>query len=492
MTLLTRRHLLQTFAGASALAFMPRALAAPSTAGWVEDATLLQRIYEAMHPGLYRYNMPADITGAFDLLRSRLAGAPSRAAAWLAFSEATARIRCGHTQPNPYNQSDAIAAELSAGATCLPFLFEWIGGRMIVTRALNGDAGLKPGTEVVALGGEPAPEILKAMVPITRADGSNDAKRINLLSVRGVDDWETFDLFLAQLRPALVAQGKIALTLQDLDGGTRQTEAALMTRAERRVAVPPPASQKDKPWETQMLADGVAWLKMPDWTFYNAGFDWRAALDAELDTIAGAAPRALVVDIRGNEGGDEVGALILARFIDAPRSLGGRSRLTRYRTAPAEFVPFLDTWDPSFLDWGAAAKGPDADGYYNVADSADAAGAMLKPDGKRIKAKLVVVTGAANSSATFQFASQTRELGLGTLIGQPTGGNRRGINGGAFFFVRLPNSGLEADLPLIGQYPLQQQPDAGLVPDVTVERTARHIADGTDAERDAVLTFLKA
>ena len=39
------------------------------------------------------------------------------------------------------------------------------------------------------------------------------------------------------------------------------------------------------------------------------------------------------------------------------------------------------------------------------------------------------------------------------MVGQVTGGNLRGINGGAFFFLNLPNSRLEIDLPLIGQFP---------------------------------------
>ena len=48
---------------------------------------------------------------------------------------------------------------------------------------------------------------------------------------------------------------------------------------------------------------------------------------------------------------------------------------------------------------------------------------------------MVVLVNAANSSATFQFAKLVKDNQLGTLVGQPTGGNQRGINGGAFFFA---------------------------------------------------------
>ena len=52
------------------------------------------------------------------------------------------------------------------------------------------------------------------------------------------------------------------------------------------------------------------------------------------------------------------------------------------------------------------------------------------------------------------------------------------------FFLRLPNSGLEVDLPLIATFPSTPQPDAGLTPDVLVSETASDIAQG----RDVVLT----
>ena len=97
-----------------------------------------------------------------------------------------------------------------------------------------------------------------------------------------------------------------------------------------------------------------------------------------------------------------------------------------------------------------------------------------------------MLVSADNSSATFQFALSVRELGLGRLVGQPTGGNRRGINGGAYYFVRLPNSRIEVDLPIIGYYSPTPQPDAGLEPDIAVKVTPADIAARRDAELVAV------
>ena len=153
---------------------------------------------------------------------------------------------------------------------------------------------------------------------------------------------------------------------------------------------------------------------------------------------------------------------------------------------PDDLVPYLDTWDSSFRDWGSAAI-ESTDGFYRLRrDSDDDLGSVIKPVPPSFEGRTWVLIGATNSSATFEFAQALRQNHLGKLVGQPTGGNQRGINGGAFFFLRLPHSGIELDLPLIGQFPNGDRPDAGLPPDILVKPTSNDIAEGRDAEMDAV------
>ena len=92
----------------------------------------------------------------------------------------------------------------------------------------------------------------------------------------------------------------------------------------------------------------------------------------------------------------------------------------------------------------------------------------------------MVLTSPQMSSATHQFAQAVRRHRLGLLVGEETGGNQCGINGGGFFFLRLPESGLEADLPLIGTFPRGPRPDGGVRPDVRIEPTVAAIASGRD------------
>jgi C-terminal processing protease CtpA/Prc len=194
---------------------------------------------------------------------------------------------------------------------------------------------------------------------------------------------------------------------------------------------------------------------------------------------------ALVIDLRGNEGGLDVGDVLLAHLLDAPHTFQGLQRRVRYRSVPPELAPYLDTWDPSFKDWGDAARPYDAR-FYTLVRSGDVDSGTIVPATPRYTGRVFVLIGPGNSSATFEFALRARRSGVATLVGQPTGGNRRGINGGAFFFLRLPNTRLELDLPLIGQFPLQPEPDAGIAPDIHVETALADLVAGRVAELAAV------
>jgi hypothetical protein len=461
---------------------------APDAAGLRADAAILRRAYEAMHPGLYRYNTPVQMDRHFQELDAELGRAGSLQDAFLAFTRFTATLECGHSYPNFYNQSDAVARELFQHQDRVPFYFEWLNRRMIVTRNFSNDSRLKPGTEIVEINGTPAGAILSALLPLARADGSNDAKRIDQMAVRGDDRYEPFDIYFPMLFPQHSAT--MSLAIRTAAGESATVTATALTYEQRiaPIAAKLAATNGSGPlWSLRYLDAATAYLKMPTWETYNSKWDWKADIERSFADLAARHARTLIVDLRGNEGGTDVGNAILAHLTGAPLHLDAYRRLVRYRTAPSDLLPYLDTWDPSFKDWGTAAVPFDERFFRLTKYDDDANGDVIAPTAPRFNGSMYVLVDASNSSATFQFDDAVQRNHLGTLVGTPTGGNQRGINGGAFFFIRLPNSGLEVDLPLIGTFPVQTRPDAGLTPDVLIENTARDIASGADPQLQAAL-----
>lgn len=488
MSSLDRRRLLQMSAGLGIAAATP-ASARQVSGDWSGDVAILRQVWETMHPGLYRYNTPEAMAARLDGLAEAWRTPGSFRDRFLALSRVTASVRCGHTYPSPYNGSDAMVAAMYPDRSLVPFRFRWIDGQIVVTQDLTPDQRLPRGSVITAINGVATADILGRLLPLARADGHNDAKRINLMEVRGEDRFETFDIHLPLILPL-----KDAADVSLSDG--RTVHAGLTTledRLTRLSALAAPAKNAN-PWTLEKRSDGIHVLTMPGWALYDSDFGWEAWLGQVMDDLTPEGATGLIVDLRGNEGGLDCGNVILSRLVDQDLAVSPNQRWTRYRSAPEAVRPFLRTWDRSFLDWGDDARpSPERPGFYRLTRYDDAAaGDVIRPAGTRYRGPVVVLCDASNSSATFNFARAVKDSGVAVLIGQPTGGNRRGINGGAFCFLHLPASDIEVDLPLIASFPPTPQPDAAVLPDIAVAPTAEDIRFDRDPQMAAATDRIMA
>jgi hypothetical protein len=448
------------------------------------DLDLLESAYRTLHPGLSRYTTPGQLAQIFGDARHELARDRSVGDAFVVLTRLTAAIRCGHSYPNPENQPEALAKVLFE-APRLPFLFRWIGDTMVVTKDFSQH--VPPGTVIEAIEGVPSAQLLATLMPLARADGHNDAKRRAYLGVIGESTHEAFDVLAPLVFPQL-ARPTLNLRVHTPDGATRTLELPQQSVAARAAAIAGSAAPATEPfWHARMIG-AVEYLAMPTWVAYKTTWDWKADLEALVKHLVVDKVPALIIDLRGNEGGNDVGDELIAHLIDRPTAREGFRRKVRFASVPDALRPVLDTWDPSFFTLGVAAHEL-GDGWRELAPEPGAR--AIEPRGPRYQGRIIVLVDGANSSATFQFALAVQRTKLGILVGEPTGGNQRGINGGAFFFVRLPNTHLEVDLPLIGTFPDHDAPDAGVTPEFEIAMTAQDLARGRDPQLAKALELAK-
>lgn len=464
------------------------------------DLKVLKEALTTIHAGLYRYQSQAELEKGFKDLEGRFSKGATQAEVFLALSEFTAKIKCGHTFPSFWNNPIQTQRNLFTAQDRLPINFRWMEGKMVVTRNDSSNPSIQRGELITEINGVKTEVVLARLLKLVKGDGSNDAKRIVELELQDLKEWEAFDIYYGlAFKPTNV----YSLTIESLDGKVRKEQVEAIDYKQRRKnrAEHSAPVQKDGPeWQFTWVRPDTAKFSMPTWALYNSKWDWKLWLHDRFVELKEKGAKNILLDVRGNAGGNECGDEFMRYLVPSKVSFPSGKTFVRYQKIPSTLALYVSTWDRAFYDWSFQSKNAVAVQELNSQafqirdeDSVNAErGGVIEPLEPRFAGKVFVLVDAECSSATFQFAQQVRNYKVGTLVGQPTGGNCRGINGGAIFFTTLPNSQVEIDLPIIAYLPATAQPDAGLTPDVTIRDTRNDIVEGRDAVMDWVMKQIEA
>jgi C-terminal processing protease CtpA/Prc len=229
---------------------------------------------------------------------------------------------------------------------------------------------------------------------------------------------------------------------------------------------------------------------MPTFSFWNSDFNWTRFIDDAFAQLHEKQIPNLIIDIRANEGGDgAIGGKVLSHLVNRPFSFTSDQSTSSYERVPYNLAKYLDTWDFSFFDrTGQVEKITEgtAAGKFRYLPNAGKL-QTIQPVSKPYTGKTYLLISAENSSATFQFAWLAKQSGAATLIGQTTGGNQRGLNGGQLAWVVLPNSGVSVDVPLLAATYTAATPDASIDPDISVQPRFEAKLKGRDLEMEKAL-----
>lgn len=446
------------------------------------DIRIMERMLFTLHPGIYKYSDSVSISAAFNEAVSTLPDPLSLHEAYLLFSKLALQVRCGHTHTNFYNQNEMIKTLVFNGKDKLPLTLRYIEDKLTVEHNLSGNDKIKRGSIIAAVNGIPADSVIKALKTYFRGDGNNEAQKVSFMNISGSGEFETFDVFFPLLFPPV--NGEYILEVIDpgekeiIDASVRSLSRS--ERAERMAAENIAVTNSyDDLWDFRLTENKTAYLKLGTFVTWRMQMNWQEFLTNAFATIIDSGITSLILDIRGNEGGSDETAEMVSYFLLNKPSFANKFRsAARYDKIPEYLTSYLSSWDNSFRDLTREVD-PKKGEYYFRKGSPDRV-VMLEQNPEAFTGRTYLLTDGSNSSGTFLLTNFLKSNELVVQVGEKTGGNRTGINGGKIIFARLPNTLIEFDIPVYTQLPLSDSADEGWSPDVESKQTYEDFLKGED------------
>lgn len=463
-----------------------------SAAQLQEDFAVFKKTLTAIHPAIYRYNTLASLEKDFAELEGKLNREMTESEFFILVSQFLNKLKCGHTYTNFYNQDEKLKARLFDQRNYLPFYFQIVDGKFIITNNASSKK-LSIGSEITKINGVSVKEVIEKLLTVTKADGNSTLEhRINSigLSRNEAESYALFDWYF----PLFFPLKDEIYTIEGIDFATKKEtkfQILAMTKAERTTEMAKrygPTPTYDDGWKFEIQNGKTGYLKIDNsitWRLKKIKFkEFLADAFAELRAKN---IKNLIIDLRGNGGGSMDIGFELSRYLTKKKlaPYAQSRRLVRNVAAQPELLKNISTYSDELVE---RLKNGIPAGNYRKFDEQyfEIIGRenypAIEPYANNFQGDAFIISDSSNASATFQFLDYIKTNKLAKIVGQTTGGNKQGINGGNYFFLKLPNSKVEIDIPVYFQAPLRKQKDESLVPDIIVKKDVSDIGSNFDRE----------
>jgi hypothetical protein len=400
-----------------------------------KDILELRKGLEKNHPGLYWYTSKEQFDSAWNMLDAATNKPMSDIDFFKSLLPVVAKVKCAHTLFYPSKEI------LSAGKR-FPLALKFIGEKAFVI-ADSGANNIPMGAELVAINGKSMQHILKSMWPGLQAQGGNPAWKYVTLE----NDFQNYYFYVVEqadnFRIEYIEPGTTQKIEKELKGVTDQKLKNHWSKW-YPPASGPPLSIHFTPFRDVAIIT-IKSLAKVRYKIYKQEFE--TTLAKYFQEINQTGLKGLIIDLRGNEGGNN----------------------------PETVYSYIAR--PGDKD----VSGADKD---------------IAPSKNAFDGHTIVLMNERSISSQEIFVAIFRNNHRGLTIGRATPGSDNGLCGGNKKRIVLPNSHFEINIPLhastwtfIGKF--NHQPGQGFAPDIRVDETIEDLLSGKDVPMQVALKTIQ-
>lgn len=405
-----------------------------------EDFGAFRSALTGHHPDIYRYQSPAIIDRLLDSCQTTLTKPMSA----LAFANLTrfvvSAIQCGHTSAN---FPGGMLEQYAASVPVLPLKIWFAQGRGYVL--CSREKVVAAGSEVLSIDGEPMGKIYENLLRYLPTDGAIRTKKNAVLNN---------DAFPFLYNFVYGEKKQFSVAFKTGDGAIQEVTVRAAFFEENPCGLPgnnPKSLLEVSYHDSTSAVMSIRTFSKDQIT--GSGQDFERFLDSTFRELKVRKVRTLILDLRGNGGGDDVyGALLYAFLTDRP---------FRY------FLALRSREKPVFTE-------EDHPGL-----------AVQSPAAVTFNGKLIILTDGRTFSTAADFCAVARSNRRGIFVGEETGGGYEGNNSGGSRRTVLAHSGVQVAVPTIrytNAVVPPTLPGRGIIPDYEVIPGVSDVLAGKDPQ----------
>jgi hypothetical protein len=437
-----------------------------------EDFKYLHKHLLLNHPGIYKYTSKENWETIYQNTLKKINVPLQNVKYRLILREYLANIKCGHTQVIPSNKSLKIFNKRKHFSA--PFKVAFLNNKIIVTENESNDSNLVKGTEIKSINGNNALAIIDSIHLIQNADAGLSSMK----SFYGASQFQTY--YMAFFGEDSVYHLKTITVNGDTQTFNIKTKVALKNKVKTPKIKYDLFSQKLANFRICKGDTQTAILKIKGFQLQNASKLYNMA----FEQIADQQIKYLIIDLRGNGGGNIIQASELISYISKDTFSYGFARGKQGLTYNSPFTQKAMYYvSREMLDLFGNRK--TYNNNYNYTFGYDKK--SLKKEKHFDGAVFCIIDNGSFSAASF-VAAYAKHKAKAVLVGQETAGTESGcyaVNTPLMElpytknFIRIPQYQFKHILPI-------EDKNRGVIPDIETVINSQTINSGKDVEMDLI------